>query len=77
MTGKIGSGLIFAGINNNKIDSFYQKEVLKQMITGNLKIGKILNKLNTLCCTDVTGFGLANHLINLINRNRNSLGLSN
>ena len=76
LTGKIGSGLIFAGINNNKIDSFYQKEVLRQMITGNLKIGKILNKLNTLCCTDVTGFGLANHLINLINRNRNSFGFS-
>jgi Selenophosphate synthase len=54
LSGKIGSGLVFAGIHKDKIDSFYQKEVLTQMINGNLKIGKLLNKLNPLCSTDVT-----------------------
>ena len=31
LTGKIGSGLIFAGINNNFIDSHYQIDVINQM----------------------------------------------
>ncbi len=76
LTGKIGSGLIFAGINTGKIDSYHKLEVIDHMIEGNFRIGKILNKINPLCCTDVTGFGLANHLINLINREKQSIGFN-
>ena len=76
LTGKIGSGLIFAGINNNLIDSHYQIEVVNQMSEGNSKFGAIINQLEILLMTDITGFGLANHLLNLIQRNKEEIGLT-
>ncbi len=76
LTGKIGTGLIFAGINLDKIDSFYQIPVLNQMICGNLKIGRVLKEIRPICSTDITGFGLSNHLINLVNRFEGLKGLS-
>ena len=76
LTEKIGSGLIFAGINNYIIDSHFQKDVIKQMIKGNLNFGKISSRLNILSMTDITGFGLANHLLNLIKRDKNKTGLT-
>ena len=76
LTEKIGSGLIFAGINNYLIDSHFQTDVIKQMIKGNLNFGKISNHLNILSMTDITGFGLANHLLNLIKRDNSKTGLS-
>jgi len=76
LTEKIGSGLIFAGINNYLIDSYFQTDVIKQMIKGNLNFGKISNQLNILSMTDITGFGLANHLLNLIKRDNSKTGLT-
>lgn len=76
LTEKIGSGLIFAGINNYLIDSYFQTDVIKQMIKGNLNFGKISNHLNILSMTDITGFGLANHLLNLIKRDNSKTGLT-
>jgi len=76
LTEKIGSGLIFAGINNYLIDSHFQTDVIKQMIKGNLNFGKISNHLNILSMTDITGFGLANHLLNLIKRDNSKTGLT-
>lgn len=76
LTEKIGSGLVFAGINNYLIDSFYQLDVINHMIRGNLDFGKISHKLNILSMTDITGFGLANHLLNLIKRDNGKTGLS-
>ena len=76
LTGKLGSGLIFAGINNNFIDSHYQIDVIEQMTEGNEKIGMLSNNLEVLAMTDITGFGLANHLLNLIKRDKNINGLT-
>ncbi len=76
LTGKIGSGIIFAGINNDKIDSFYQISVLNQMLEGNFLVGKVMNEIKPICATDITGFGLSNHLVNLINRFKSLIGLS-
>ena len=76
LTEKVGSGLIFAGINNYLIDSYFQTDVIKQMIKGNLNFGKISNHLNILSMTDITGFGLANHLLNLIKRDNSKTGLT-
>src|SRR6056300_1451653 len=76
LTERIGSGLIFAGINNYLIDSHFQIDVIKQMIKGNINFGKICNQLNILSMTDITGFGLANHLLNLIKRDNSKTGLT-
>ena len=76
LTEKIGSGIIFSGINNDIIDSYYQIEVLNQMTQGNINFSKVSNKLKTLLMTDITGFGLANHLLNLIKRDIGKTGLT-
>ena len=76
LTEKIGSGIIFSGINNDIIDSYYQIEVLNQMSQGNINFSKVSNKLKTLLMTDITGFGLANHLLNLIKRDIGKTGLT-
>ena len=76
LTEKIGSGIIFSGINNDIIDSYFQKDVITQMINGNFLFGSITEKLNILSMTDITGFGLANHLLNLIKRDKNKTGLT-
>ena len=76
LTEKIGSGIIFAGINNNIIDSHYQNDVINQMTIGNFLFSSIAQDLNILSMTDITGFGLANHLLNLIKRDNNKSGLT-
>ena len=76
LTEKIGSGIIFCGINNDMIDSYFQKDVITQMTNGNFLFGNISEKLNILSMTDITGFGLANHLLNLIKRDKNKTGLT-
>ncbi len=76
LTEKIGSGIIFAGINNDIIDSYYQIEVLNQMSRGNIRFSNIADQLKTLHMTDITGFGLANHLLNLIKRDAGKTGLT-
>ncbi len=76
LTGKIGVGLIFAGINSNRISSSYLNDVMPQLEEGNLKIGNLFNTINPSDATDITGFGLCNHLLNLQNRNKNIKGIT-
>ena len=76
LTEKLGTGIIFAGINSNAISSKYIKGVSCQLENGNIKLGKILNQINPLEATDITGYGLGNHLINLINRNKDIKGIT-
>ncbi len=76
LTEKLGTGIIFAGVNSNAISSNYIKDVSCQLENGNIKLGKILNQINPLEATDITGYGLGNHLINLINRNKDIKGIT-
>ena len=76
LTEKLGTGIIFAGVNSNAISSKYIKDVSCQLENGNIKLGKILNQINPLEATDITGYGLGNHLINLINRNKDIKGIT-
>ncbi len=76
LTNKIGTGIVFAGINNDLIDSYFQIEVIKQMEDGNIAFGNITEQLKILSMTDITGFGLANHLLNLIKRDNGKTGLT-
>ncbi len=76
LTEKLGTGIIFAGVNSNVISSKYIKEVSNQLEKGNIQLGNILNKINPLEATDITGYGLGNHLINLISRNKYIKGIT-
>ena len=76
LTGKIGVGLIFAGIQSNILNSSYLDEVMPNLIKGNEKIGKLFAKIKPLDATDITGYGLCNHLLNLKNRNKTINGIT-
>ena len=76
LTEKLGTGIIFAGVNSNAISSNYIREVNNQLENGNVKLGNILNQIKPLEATDITGYGLGNHLINLINRNKDIKGIT-
>ena len=49
---------------------------MPQLEEGNLAIGKLFHKINPLDATDITGYGLCNHLLNLKNRNKNIIGIT-
>ena len=76
LTEKLGTGIIFAGVNSNAISSNYIREVNNQLENGNVKLGNILNQIKPLEATDITGYGLGNHLVNLINRNKHIKGIT-
>ncbi len=76
LTEKLGTGIVFAGVNSNVISSKYIKDVSSQLEKGNIEFGKILSQIKPLEATDITGYGLGNHLINLINRNKDIKGIT-
>ena len=76
LTGKIGVGLIFAGVNSNVINSSYLDNVINQLEEGNKNIGKLFEVIKPIDATDITGFGLCNHLLNLKNRHSKINGIT-
>ena len=76
LTERLGTGIIFAGVNSNAISSKYIRQVSNQLENGNIKLGNILNQIKPLEATDITGYGLGNHLVNLINRNKCIKGIT-
>ena len=58
LTEKLGTGIIFAGVNSNAISSNYIREVSNQLENGNVKLGNILYQIKPLEATDITGYGL-------------------
>ena len=66
--------MIIAGIKRNMINSNHLIEVLEDMTSNNLGILKIFNKYKISQITDISGFGLAIHLSNLIKRYGENLG---
>ena len=71
MTGKIGTALVMAALKQSLIEGEYYKELIDEMTKSNIKIFKIIQKYNILDITDISGFGLALHLKNLLIRNKN------
>ncbi len=70
MTGKLGTALIMAGLNNKIISGKYYNEVINEMIGSNFLLYKLFKKHKIKDITDISGFGLALHLNNLLLRNK-------
>ncbi len=76
MTGKLGTSVLFSAVKKNLLSSVFLNKPIEQMLNGNKLIADILNKHPHLAITDITGFGLGNHLINIIKRYKKLNGFS-
>ncbi len=68
LTKPLGIGVMLAGMMRNLITSEQYQETIKIMLESNYKCTKIIGKFPNTLMTDVTGFGLAQHSLNLSKR---------
>ena len=74
MTGKLGTALVMAALKHKIISGKYYNEVITEMANSNFLIYSLLKKHKINNITDISGFGLALHLKNLLVRNKTFKG---
>jgi selenide, water dikinase len=69
ITKKIGSGILATAAKQNQIASDHLSEMVKSMCALN-SLGTLLGKMNGVTAlTDITGFGIAGHLVEMMQSN--------
>jgi selenide,water dikinase len=71
LTKAIGTGVIMAADMRGLSRGAWSKEAFESMLLSNRKAAEILSSFNCSACTDVTGFGLLGHLIEMLQCNNN------
>ena len=66
ITKPIGSGTLLAADMRSKAKHVWMKAALNEMLTNNLAASEIFLAMSATSCTDITGFGLAGHLVEMI-----------
>lgn len=66
LTKPLGTGIISTALKADFADKSILDEFLESMSTLNKDAAEIMLKYNVSACTDLTGFGLAGHLIEMI-----------
>jgi selenide,water dikinase len=67
LTKPIGVGLVFAADMRNKISPLSVDAAIQSMLQSNYNAIGVMKKFKIHACTDVTGFGLAGHLFEIVN----------
>ncbi|MDR1766472.1 MAG: selenide, water dikinase SelD [Lachnospiraceae bacterium] len=65
LTKPLGTGLVNTAVKAGMASDAARKEVIKVMTTLNQKAKRIIEKHEIHACTDVTGFGLAGHSLEM------------
>ena len=66
LTKALGTGIINNALKGGLLDENTQSEVAQSMATLNKRASEIALKASIRACTDVTGFGLVGHLLEMI-----------
>lgn len=65
ITKPLGTGIITTAIKGEMADEQATAEAIETMITLNKKAKETIEKYQISCCTDITGFGLVGHSIEI------------
>lgn len=70
LTKALGTGIINNALKRKILDEKTQAEVVQSMAALNKKASEIAQEVGIRACTDITGFGLAGHLCEMIEQSR-------
>ena len=70
LTKALGTGIINNALKGKMVDEETQAEVARSMATLNKKASEIAQEVGIHACTDITGFGLAGHLYEMVEESK-------
>ena len=73
ITKPIGSGTLLAADMRSKAKNSWIQAALTEMLASNLAASQIFLSMNATSCTDITGFGLAGHLVEMIEASKSNI----
>ena len=68
LTKSLGTGVIMAGNMQLIVDAKWVKAAIGEMAKSNQQAASLFDNMNVIAATDITGFGLARHAMNLSKR---------
>jgi selenide,water dikinase len=75
LTKPLGSGALLAAWMRGDCRADWFEPLIATMLTPNARAGEIFARAGVVACTDVTGFGLAGHLLEMLDASRVSARL--
>jgi selenide,water dikinase len=75
LTKPLGSGALLAAWMRGECRAEWFEALLTSMLMPNARAGEVLARSGVVACTDVTGFGLAGHLLEMLDASRVSARL--
>jgi selenide,water dikinase len=70
LTKPVGSGALLAAWMRGQLPAAQFRALMDGLLTGNGPAGEVLARHGVRACTDVTGFGLAGHLLEMLDASR-------